>query len=99
MKTKSIKAILLVFGLMLFNLNTASATIGEKFNQFVGSEFSNMQGIYIIAGIVVASLVVYIVVNHFNKEEEDKSIRHGASHHHRRHHQHHHQHRIIKKTP
>jgi hypothetical protein len=99
MKTKILKAVYFLIGMLLLN-GPASASVGDKFDKFVGSEFSNYQGLYIIAGIVVASLVLYVIVNHFNKQEERKSVHHGThvSHHrHHRHHQHH-QHKVIKKT-
>ncbi|MCE3259112.1 MAG: hypothetical protein K0S12_753 [Bacteroidetes bacterium] len=98
METKSFKALLILVGLILLNVTSATAGIGERFEKFVGSEFSNFQGLYIIAGIVIASLVLYIVLNHFNKEEE-KSAHHSPRHtQHRRHHHMHHTHKIIKKT-
>ncbi|MCE3228414.1 MAG: hypothetical protein K0S32_2965 [Bacteroidetes bacterium] len=98
MKTKYSRAIAILTGLLLVNL-TAQAGIGESFQEFAGSSFSNFQGLYIIAGIVIASLVLYIVLNHFNKEEDEKRHSHASGHgHHRRHRHVHHVHKVIKKT-
>jgi hypothetical protein len=98
MKTNILKAAYFLLGLLLVNVNAMHASVGEKFDKFVGSEFSSYQGIYIIVGVVIASLVLYLVVNHFNKEEDEHTtVRHGTHYsHHRRHH--HHVHKIIKKT-
>jgi fucose permease len=98
MKTKSFRAITILIGLLLITVS-AQAGIGESFQEFAGSSFSNFQGLYIIAGIVIASLVLYIVLNHFNKEEDEKSHHHASGHaHHRRHRHVHHVHKVIKKT-
>ena len=98
MKTRILKAAYFLMGFLLVNVNTASASVGERFDNFMGSAFDNNQGLYIIVGIVIASLVLYLIVNHFNKEEEEHSttVRHGSHYsHHRRHH---HPHKIVKKT-
>lgn len=97
MKTKILKTVYFLFGMLLLN-GSASASVGEKFDKFVGSEFSNYQGLYIIAGIVIASLVLYVIVNHFTKREERKTVHHGTHLSHHRHHRHHHSHKVIKKT-
>ena len=94
MKTAFNKANLILVGLVLFGTGNMKAGISDKFKEFVGNEFSNFQGLYIMAGIIISSLVLYILVNHFGKEESNE--RHISTAGHRRHH-HHHQ-RIIKKT-
>lgn len=97
MKTKILKAVYFLVGMLLMNVSTVNASVGDKFEKFVGSEFSNYRGVYIIAGIVIASLVLYIIVNHFNKEEEKRTVHHGTHlSHHKRHH--HHTHKVIRKT-
>jgi fucose permease len=95
MKTFSLKAILILLGCMLINTGHMHAGIADKFKEFAGTEFNNFQGLYIMAGIIVSSLVIYILVNHFGKEEEEKAS-HGAHYSHHRRHQHHH--RVIRKT-
>lgn len=98
MKTRSLKAMLLLVGVMLLNLNTALAGVGDKFSKFVDSDKSNYQGLYIILGVVAASLVTYVIVNHYSKDEENVKRGTGAHHHHHHHRKHHHHHRVIKKT-
>ena len=97
MKTISIKAFFILFGLMLMS-NNISAEIGEKLKNFVGSEYSNfhIQGLYVIGGIILASLLIYLLMNHFTKDEpEERKYRpSGNLMHHRRHHHH----KVIKKT-
>ncbi|MBA3663447.1 MAG: hypothetical protein H0W61_04465 [Bacteroidetes bacterium] len=97
MKTTFFKSVSLLLGFLLVNVNSMSASVGDKFDKFVLSEFSNsLGGFYIIAGIVIASLVLYVIVNHFNKEEEKRTVHHGS--HFTHHKRHHHTHRVIKKT-
>jgi hypothetical protein len=96
MKTISNKALLILAGLMLLCSGSIEAGIIDKFKEFAGAEFNNFQGLYIMSGVIIAGLVIYILVNHFGKEEEQRNVRHGANYTHHRRHQHHH--RIVKKT-
>ncbi|MCW3077564.1 MAG: hypothetical protein JWO32_2173 [Bacteroidetes bacterium] len=98
MKTKFFKAAHILVGFLLMTVSTANASIGEKFNKYVGNEFTNFQGLYIIGGIVVASLVMYFIVNHLQKEEEHGVAHHGSHFSRHKRHVHHHASRIIKKT-
>lgn len=97
MKTKSFRAILILVGLLLVSVQPASAGVGETFKKFIGNEFSNFQGLYVIAGVIVASLLVYIVYNHKSNEKETVSDRKFSPGYSARRHHHHHQ-RVIKKT-
>ncbi len=96
MKTTSIKAFFILFGLMLVS-NNISAEIGDKLKSIVGSDSSfHIQGLYVIGGIIVASLVMYLLMNHFTKDEPEGRKYRPSSHltHHKRH-QHH---KVVKKT-
>lgn len=101
MKTKSFRAVLILVGLMLVGVQPLSAGVGETFKKFIGNEFSNFQGLYIIAGVVVASLLVYILFNRNGAKEKEmakdrRQIPNKALS--SRYHHHHHQHRVVKKT-
>jgi hypothetical protein len=96
MKTTSFKAFLILGGLILLNVQSMNAGIVDKFENFIGNEFSsfNLQGLYLIGGIVTVALVFYILSNHFTKEEEapirnDMMVKPHKRHHHRS---------VIKKT-
>lgn len=95
MKTKSLKAILILVGLTLTNISQMNASVTEKFQKFIGNEFSSFQGLYIMAGVTISFLLVYILTNHFGKKENEKSNT-GAVNYpiNRRHHQR----SVIKKT-
>ena len=99
MKTSTIKALLIFTGSMLIGTGTLSAGVANEFSSAVTNELSNfhIQGLYVIAGIVTAGLVIYLFVNHFGKEEkeEQRPFRRGHYHTHRRHH---HQRSVVKKT-
>ena len=95
MKTKFNKALLILGGSMLI-AEKASAGIGEKFKEFVGNEFNSLEGLYIMAGVIVSSLVVYILFNHVGQEQK-KPVRHGMSPVRERHRSHQHN-RVIRKT-
>jgi len=95
MKTISNKTFLILAGLMFIS-NFIQAETSEIKN-FIGNELSNfhLQGFYVIGGIVAASLIIYVLINHFNKEEDEKIQRPAANAiHHRRHHHH----KVVKKT-
>lgn len=72
MKTKSFKAIAILTGLMLFAGGTASANVITDFKHFIGTEFSGTEALYLMGGIIVGSLVLYLMANHFGKEAEQK---------------------------
>jgi hypothetical protein len=96
MKTNSLKAFLTLVGLILLNFSASANDIGTQLNKFVNNDSTSMHGVYIMLGVVVASLVTYLIVNHYNNKEEVASHRkggHSAHLHHRRHH-----HKVVKKT-
>ena len=64
------KAILFLVGTVLVATQQAKAGIKEKFQTFIGNEFSSFEGLYIMAGVIIGGLVFYIVSNHFIKEEK-----------------------------
>lgn len=99
MKTKSFKAILILVGLMLSFVQPMSAGLGKTLHEFIGNEFANFQGLYIIAGIIAVNLILYIFLNRKSEKEEAESYKKSVPgiNHHRRRHQHQH-HRVIKKT-
>ncbi|MBK9285425.1 MAG: hypothetical protein IPM51_14070 [Sphingobacteriaceae bacterium] len=88
------KAVLFLVGTMLLSTQRASAGIVEKFQTFIGNEFSSFEGLYIMAGVIIGGLVFYIVSNHFVKEEKKESRPNlSVARERRNHHQ-----RVIKKT-
>lgn len=95
MKTQFFKTACFLLGMLFINVGTASASIGEKFNKFVGSEFSDFKSLYIIGGVLVTSLLLYFLVNHSQKHEVRRPVYHGN---HNSHHKRHHIHKVVKKT-
>jgi len=95
MKTTNFKAILILAGLMLLGSGTASANVISDFKHFIGTEFSGTEALYLMGGIIVGSLVLYLMVNHFSKEEEQKQERIGVNPAYQRRQRHN---RVIKKT-
>jgi len=94
MKTIFYKAFATAALMLLCSVQMRAAGITEKISDFVGSEFTNLRGLYIMAGIVVCSLMVYFITNYFSKKEEHRVY---PSHYpHSRRNNHHH--RVIKKT-
>ncbi len=95
MKTTSIKAFLILFGLMLICIRI-NAQVGEKIKSFVGSEYSqfHIQGLYVIAGIIAVSVIINLLVMYFTREDEKTRPNTNVPHHRR----HHHHHRIVKKS-
>lgn len=103
MKTKGkvSKWPLIVTSLIIIGTTKAHAGSLDKFKKTIASEFSNLQGLYIAGGLVVASLLVYIIYNHVIKEKEDPNLtkhaaKPGANY--RRHKLHHHPKQPIKKA-
>lgn len=86
---------LAVLGLILIS-QKSYAGLGEKFNQYVGSDFSNASGFYIILGVIGAGIVGKICQYYFMREEEKPISKIKIANH-----AHHRQHRhrsVIKKT-
>lgn len=72
------------------------AGVGEKFNKFIGSEFTNISGLYIILGVIAAGIIGKVLHHFFIKDEERTPSNVKISPH--VHHRHHRQRPIIKKT-
>ncbi len=100
MKTTTLKAQLILIGSMLIGSQRMSAGVIDNVKKIVGDEMSsfNMTGLFIIAGVVGAGLLVYIISNHLIKEKDDENVvpHHHVNRHH--HHRHHHTRPIVKKT-
>lgn len=82
--------------LMLSVSQTTFAGVGEKFNKYVGSEFTNLSGLYIIMGVLVFGLVGKLVHHYFMKEDEKQLPITKTTHPSLRHQRHHRT--VIKKT-
>ena len=78
MKTLFKKVFIILMGfLLLFSQKTYAAT-GSKITDIIGSEFQNLEGLYIIAGVVISSLVVYILFNHIEKDNKSTEVVMGS---------------------
>jgi hypothetical protein len=92
---KNLAALLIV--MLLSVSHTLTAGVGEKFNKYVGSEFTNMSGLYIILGVLGFGIVGKLVHHYFMKEEQDKPLtNHPTARSILRHHRHHRA--VVKKT-
>jgi hypothetical protein len=99
MKNKSQWPLLLSF-LALFSANTSKADSFDKLKKTLVNDFSGMEGFYIIGGLVVGSLLIYVIYNHFIKDKEDETsskstIKPGFNY---KRHRHHHVKAAVKKT-
>jgi hypothetical protein len=95
MKTNPTKTLFILIGLVFAGSGTLSAGVVDDFKRFVGTELSSLEAFYLMAGIIIGSVVLYIMTSYFDNQEEEKAIKHRVhyNHHHRRHH-----HRPVKKT-
>jgi hypothetical protein len=50
----------------------AYADFGGKMKNELGKEFTSLTGVYIIGGLVVAGLIIYLISNYVFKEKEEK---------------------------
>jgi len=84
-------------GLMLLSLVMVSqksyASLGDTFNQYIGSEFANASGFYIILGVIGAGVIGKICQHYFLVEEEKPVMKAKI-----RAHRHHRPRNIVKKT-
>ncbi len=96
MKTTSFKALLILVGSLLISGNL-SAGVGDQLSHSVSDELSHfhIQGLYVIGGIIVAGLLIYLLVNHFGKEEGKPFVRNRSNYAHNRRAQ---QRAIVKRT-
>ncbi len=95
MKTSTLKAILILGGLMLTGIQSMQAGITDQFNNSISNELSHfhVQGLFVIFGIVAAGLTFYFLTH--KSVNEEKTIRHRISYSQQRR-QHHRA--VIKKT-
>lgn len=96
METSKIRVKLgMVVMFLALTSSTAFAGITEKFNKYIGSEFTNMSGLYIILGVFAAGLIGKLFHYFFIKDtEEIKHVSNVKISPHR-----HHRHRpVVKKT-
>lgn len=99
MKTTKIKALLILVGLVLVNIQSISAGVIDDVKKTAGNELSNfnMQGILLIGGIVGAGLLIYIISNYLTREKDEQPLGQNL-HIGKRNHQRYHNRHIIKKT-
>lgn len=90
-KRKKVLSGLMLLGLVMMSQSTY-ASIGEKFNQYIGSEFANTSGLYIIFGVIGAGIIGKICQNYFMTEEKPVSKVKVS------HHRYHRPRPVIKKT-
>jgi hypothetical protein len=95
--TKRLTLKRLALTLMLtFSALASQAGFTDKIKNTVSKDFNSFQGIYIMGGIIVGGLLIYVVSNHMMKEKpEDKEATPTVHHSHHRHHRHH---RVAKKS-
>lgn len=103
MKTKENRSKwpLLFYTIMLIGITTAKADNLDKFKKTLARDFAGSVGIYIIGGLVVASLLIYIIYNHFinkDKGEETQKTTVKPGFNYKRHKHHHHTRQAVKKT-
>lgn len=85
--------------LTIIGISNAKAESFNKLKNTLVKDFANSEGLYIIGGLVIASLLIYFVYNHLIKEKEDPeaqkmAAKPGANY--KRHRQHHVKH-VVKK--
>jgi hypothetical protein len=89
----------IVTGLMLGSLilmnHSSYAGLGDKFNQYIGGEFTNLNGFYIILAVISIG-VIGKLYQHFFVEEEKPTSKVKINHH--SHLRHHRPRPMIKKT-
>ncbi len=84
-------------GLMLLGLVMVSqksyASLSDKFNQYIGSEFANASGFYIILGVIGAGVIGKICQHYFLIDEQKPVMKAKI-----RAHRHQRPRNVIKKT-
>jgi len=59
-----------VFTLLLVTVaNKAQAGVAEKFDKYILSEFTNLSGLYIIGGVLLAGIIGKLIQHFFFKDE------------------------------
>jgi hypothetical protein len=94
MKAKTQKLIITLVGLLLSPIMKSQNKMAQGLNTMLGDEYNSYGSLYIIGGIVILSLGIYIVFNYLVKEKEVKRNPKFGQFNHLRYHQRH----IVKKT-
>ena len=100
MKTTNFKAMAILVGSVLINIQSMSAGVVDNVKKFAGDQVSNFNilGLLVIGGIVGASLIIYIISNHLIKEKEEPTIGQTGQVKRSIHSRHHHTRQVVKKT-
>jgi hypothetical protein len=100
MKTTNFKAMAILTGLVLVNIQSMNADVVDNVKNVAGNSASsfNMMGLLVIGGIIGASLIVYFISNYTNNEKNESVIGQTGSVKKYGHSRHHHTRHIVKKT-
>lgn len=100
MKTTNLKAMSILAGLVLVNIQSMNADVVDNVKNVAGNSASsfNMMGLLVIGGIIGASLIVYFISNYTNNEKNESVMGHTGSAKKYSHPRHHHARHIVKKT-
>lgn len=91
-KRKKMLSGLMLLGLIMLS-QSSYANLSDKFNKYIGSEFANTSGLYIIFGVIGAGIIGKIIQSYFIREEEKPVSKVRVSHH-----RYHRPRPVIKKT-
>jgi hypothetical protein len=95
-KRKFSAKLLLLILLTFSTLFSFAGGATNKMKDLISSQFNSFEGIYIMGGIIVGSLLVYVISNYLMKDKESKNPTPTVPTHHHHHHRRHH--RVVKKT-
>lgn len=95
MKTKSIKAFIILLGLLLAGSIEAIGQTSERSRNFLTNNSISLNEIYISLAIIAGALLIYLVGKRFIKNEDVAKTPHKYTHHHNNNR---HQRHIIRKT-
>jgi len=97
-RRNGVRAGLSLLGLLMLS-NTSFASIGDKFNQYVGDSASSLASLYIIAGVIAVGVIGKLIQNHLMREETRSStnVKMSSLNNHN-HHRHHRPRAVVKKT-
>jgi hypothetical protein len=94
-KTDKFIAGTILTGLMLWS-NTGYASLGDKFNKYIGNDGTHLSSIYILLGVIGVGIIGKVLHHYFMREEERKvtNVKITPNAHHR----HHRPRPVVKKT-
>jgi hypothetical protein len=100
MKTTKFKAMAILVGLVLSNIQSMCAGVIDNVNKVDGGQISsfNMQGLIVMGGIVGASLLLYIVTTYVIKDKDEPILDQKSQINRHNHHRHHRARNVVKKT-